>query len=191
MKCSIKNCEGISRRKSYCDKHYERWRVHGNPNLIKDRKPTLDIYRKRFKSKMFFYKTNDCITWKGSIRKSGYGAFNYFGKTIGAHRAAYLLFVGEIGNGLMVCHRCDNRSCVNINHLFLGSHQDNMNDMKEKKRHSYGVKNIKNKLNESQIREIKRKLKMNEGAFKISKEFNVSCALICDIKKNKLWKHIT
>lgn len=190
MKCSVIDCKGKARRRTYCDKHYERWRVHGDASIIKNREPTLDSTREKFNLKIIFVENSKCILWGGAISRSGYGVFNYFGKTIGAHRAAYLLFIGDIQEKLMVCHKCDNRRCVNVSHLFLGDHQENMDDMKNKKRHSYGIKNNKNKLNESQVIEIKYRLLNGEIPFRLSKEFNVSAALMCDIKNGKLWKHI-
>ena len=74
------------------------------------------------------------IEWQGRKSFDGYGRIWVDGKEVGAHRAAYIKFVGEIPEGLYVCHSCDNRLCVNPDHLWLGTHQDNMDDMRRKKR---------------------------------------------------------
>ena len=75
-----------------------------------------------------------CWLWTGAIGTCGYGQFLMGGKTRTASRAAYLMFVGQIGAGLCVCHRCDERSCVSPAHLFLGSELDNVRDRVRKGR---------------------------------------------------------
>lgn len=75
----------------------------------------------------------ECIEWVGAIDKHGYGVKRFAGRTQKAHRVSYMLSIGEIGEE-MVLHSCDNRKCVNPKHLFLGNHDDNMNDMVKKGR---------------------------------------------------------
>jgi len=77
---------------------------------------------------------NQCWEWKGSKNNKGYGRMIINGKFYMAHRLSYALFVNEIPKGMLVCHKCDNPSCVNPDHLFVGTNQDNMDDMKKKGR---------------------------------------------------------
>ena len=95
--------------------------------------------RKRFEKKINNDIETGCHEWIARLNMGGYGNFRYKGKTWSAHRFSYIMYKGEIpkGNGFhgtCVLHKCDNRKCVNPDHLFLGTHQDNMVDRDEKGR---------------------------------------------------------
>jgi HNH endonuclease len=71
---------------------------------------------------------NECWDWNGTIATNGYGRVFANNKWIGAHRVVWEFVYGKIPDGLYVLHRCDNRRCCNPNHLFLGTHLDNVRD---------------------------------------------------------------
>jgi len=80
---------------------------------------------------------NWCWEYQGSLNHNGYGIIKRNRITYRAHRYVYSNNVGEIPKGLLVLHKCDNPACINPNHLFLGTHKDNHDDMVKKGRHRY------------------------------------------------------
>lgn len=125
--------------------------------------------------------TQDCIIWTKSILKNGYGQDYLNGaQTRYAHRIAWIKKYGSIPKGLLVLHKCDVRNCVNPNHLFLGTHKDNTQDMLNKKRGKHSLKThckhghefskentYKNKRNHrycKTCRNAQARIRYNEGA---------------------------
>jgi len=148
----------------------------------------------RFFSKV--QKTDTCWLWKGSLNRNQwgkrYGTLQMGEKNMLAHRISYELFKGKIPKGKIVCHQCDIESCVNPNHLWLGSYQDNMEDMRFKKRENYvkGSINPASKLTEKEVEKIK-ELYIEGWMIKdISSFFGVTRHCIQHILKGKTWKHL-
>jgi hypothetical protein len=84
-------------------------------------------------------KTESCWIWTAGLRgKTGYGAFKINGKVIDSHRVSYTIHKGDIPVGMYVCHTCDNRKCVNPDHLFLGTAKDNHQDAVDKGKVIFG-----------------------------------------------------
>ncbi len=114
-----------------------------------------------------------CIEWKSATR-SGYGRLIIGSRSandrrsVSAHRLSYEINKGAIPNGMYVCHSCDNRKCINPDHLFLGTHQDNVDD-----RESKGRNKPPRKLSDEDVAEI-RILKKYLTAKAVASIFNVS-----------------
>lgn len=127
-----------------------------------------------------------CWVWLGS-KRGEYGKVYYKGRGRAAHRVAWELWVGPIPEKLLVLHRCDNKPCINIEHLFLGSHQDNVHDKCLKKRHSHGISHGNCKLTEKQVKEIRSTL---FRAKHFVKKYGITQSTVSDIRTRTTWKHI-
>lgn len=128
-----------------------------------------------------------CWIWIGGGKGNGYGSFSLDGMTMPAHRAAYRLFEGEAPYNMDVCHTCDNRSCVNPHHLFLGTRAENMLDMKQKGR---GCGGARKHLREHTVQEIRRRLAMGMNQSDIAKSLNVNRGTVSAIKQGKSYGRI-
>lgn len=153
----------------------------------------------KFWEKVEMTSINDCWMWKASKNKKGYGNFyvsigNSKDKHILAHRMAYILWnhLNEIPDGLQVLHRCDNPSCCNPAHLFLGTNQDNMNDMMQKGRRGdkSGEHNSQAKLTSEDVFLMRNMRKMGMTYEKIAIEFGLHLSTVADICNGKSWKHL-
>lgn len=156
-------------------------------NNFKNR--SLDAIKNLFWSNVL--KTESCWIYNKKPNSRGYGNIGLGNsKQTSAHRFSYEIHFGSIPSLLFVCHTCDNRMCVNPEHLFLGTHQENVTDMVQKKRNVKGENHWSNRLTEKQVKEIKYMLKNNINYKIISNRYGVSHHTIFDIKRNKSWKHI-
>lgn len=149
-----------------------------------------------------------CWNWTGAINGAGYGTVGVGTAEEGkdfAHRVSWRLFRGQIPDGNFVCHHCDNKLCINPDHLFTGTHQDNLNDAVSKGRMCSGQRWHESKrdmavgeshgrhvLTETQVREIFRRYHEGERGYKkLANEFCVSRGTIFNIVKRRNWKHVT
>ena len=151
-------------------------------------------------------KSGNCWEWTAAKNPAGYGKLGYKGKTHDAHRFSWMLNHGSIPEGMFVCHKCDNKSCVNPDHLFLGTHKANMEDARVKKRFAHGARNgavampetlargeavTGSKLCEDAVKTIRNMY--SSGKFSqayLGKMFNVCQHNISCIIRRKIWAHV-
>jgi hypothetical protein len=146
---------------------------------------------KRLYSKVIIDSKTKCHIWTGNTN-AGYGQTSFLGKKIGTHRLSYILQKGNIPQGMIICHVCDNPSCVNPAHLFLGTAKTNAEDKVAKNRQikntwSKGENHPCAKLNESNIIEIRNS---NFNNLELSQKFNVTKSTISKIKNFRIWRNI-
>lgn len=142
-----------------------------------------------------------CWLWTASVGTSGYGRFCLNGKIEKSHRVSYTLFIGNIpyvddadGRGTCIMHKCDNPLCVNPDHLFAGSHKDNMRDKSAKGRvvnnSLLGEKHQNSKLTEIDVVDIRFLAGNGIKPPQLSKEFLVSRSTIHSLLDGETWRHI-
>lgn len=147
------------------------------PCRYKDR-PRTDP-RERFQKYFTPGESAECWEWMG-LQSGGYGKLRIGPRKHFAHRLAYEYFVGPIPDGQCVCHTCDNPSCVNPSHLFLGTHQDNMRDATLKGR-------MHPRLTPDQVQAIRSDTRRQTV---IAEAYGISPTSVSCIKRRKNWRHL-
>jgi len=143
-----------------------------------------------------FYNGTRCWEWTAGREGDGYGSFRLDGKQHKAHRISWILNFVEIPQGMGVLHHCDNPPCVNPEHLFLGTHKDNMQDKAMKGRNKKyrpltppKPRKYRYKLTDEQVIEIRRRYaawgRGGENCRQLAKEFGVSKSIIHAIATHK------
>jgi hypothetical protein len=185
--CSIDGCGRDVYALGLCAKHYKRRRITGTTD---DGPYAQEPLEKRFWKKVQKAEPNECWEWQGAISKNGYGVIGHNGTNRGAHRVSYEIHNGAVPAGMNVLHSCDNRSCVNPNHLRSGTQSENIKEAVDKGRKfvpcASGEKNPKSKLTQEQANYIKSNPGMRHT--EIAKMFCVSPNTVRGVRIGRTWK---
>lgn len=146
-------------------------------------KPIYQLYSRISKNSV-----TGCWNWEGAMLGStGYGEFTNKAlpqKTTTAHRASWILHKGPVPDGLMVCHTCDNRRCVNPEHLYVGTGVDNMRDRSIRGRVTHA------KLDEAKVREMRQLRQQGWSWRRLSQRYGLATFAIVQATTGATWKHI-
>jgi hypothetical protein len=192
-KCRYEGCDKTVKAKGYCGTHHQRLRRWGTvevlPHKNYEKYPSI---RECLESGFKRGKLSDCWVWKKSIDSGGYGLLWWKGKHYKAHRVSYEVYKGSIPSGSLACHWCDNRKCVNPNHLFLGSQKDNVQDCISKDRFHRGIgeRNNNAKITKTVAQKIKKMLECGCKVRIIAYECYTTESIINNIKYGKTWTNV-
>lgn len=146
------------------------------------------IVRQRLKDKTV--KAGDCLVLEKCRNKKGYVNVSYKGRQVLAHRLSYTLHTGSIPEGLFVCHTCDNPSCINPDHLFLGTNDENMQDMCAKDRSNRGSRHYSAVLNDELVLKLRKEYNKGDSWMDLEKKYGVNRGVLRPAILGMTWKHL-
>lgn len=144
----------------------------------------------RFWQKVDKKDDNGCWNWVGAINGNGYGCFGINKKLIGSHRFSYQIHFGEIPDGMLICHHCDNPLCINPKHLFLGTSKDNSQDAVMKGRTNHSENHPKAKLSNNDVILIRKMYTQGVPRIELSALFGVMRPEIYKLLNGQIWIHV-
>lgn len=180
--CKVDGCDRGVRTLGWCAAHYNQWYTTG----VEPSRPFTD--KARFEQYFDRRESDECWPWKAGRSSTGYGKFSVNGRATPAHRVSYTLYKGSIPDGLLIRHTCDNKPCVNPNHLLTGTSLDNSRDAVERNLIPRGEAQGRAKLTLRQVEEIRAILRgPHESNRAIGARFGVSKATIQRISAGRMW----
>lgn len=192
--CSIEGCTRIYEARGYCHTHYERFRKYGDATYTQHFVGEGSTKEERFWNRVSKVPhPKGCWEWTAGLHSFGYGLVElqvdgY--RLSGSHRVSWYYHYHIIPSQ-WVLHKCDNPKCVNPDHLFEGTHEDNMRDMTSKGRGNIGSAHGLARLNESMVRTIREQYAQGGCSYRsLGEQYNVSAGTIRFVVQRKTWKHV-
>lgn len=191
--CSVDGCDRGFYGRELCEMHYYRWKKTGDVRGLGAERHFLSLDRpdelRTFLLDSRVITAAGCWEWTRG-KSNGYGVKRVNGKILRIPRLSLYLFKMEsMDDARQVCHHCDNPPCFNPDHLFFGTHADNMRDMAEKG-YMKGSANWRAKLDEHRVARIKLLLSCGVPFGEVAPLFGVKTATVWMIAKGKSWKHV-
>jgi len=184
--CTVDGCLNEAKALGLCNKHYLRKWKHGDVTKVIRQKSFMERFLESFDRDG----ENQCWNWNKSVTSAGYGLItDETGKQIGSNRASWILHNGPIPKGMVICHKCDNRLCVNPSHLFVGTQRDNVRDCINKGRRNdvRGEMRPNARLTQAAVRFIRR---THRPVVELARCYGVSVPTIRDVKSHRYWRHV-
>lgn len=132
----------------------------------------------------------ECHIFTGHTDECGYGRIHNGRKLVRLHRATWEREHGQIEPGMEVCHECDTPACINPDHLFLGTHKENIEDCVRKGRNQRGSQKYNAKLTEDTVRAIKAAMARGATNAALGREHGISACCMSRIRHGIKWKHV-
>ncbi len=168
--------------------------VRPTANRIKRVRPVKPVEERFYAKVSKTPNETGCLDWLAGHVRFGYGRFSIGGKSVNTHRLAWELVNGPVPDGLQVCHRCDRPICCNVEHLFLASPAENMQDKIRKGRANYtpckGETVGTSKLTAAQVKEIRSPQYEDWAPIDIAAKFGVTNSCVCMILRRQSWAHL-
>ena len=164
-------------------------RIHSIKDLVRPQKPDgpkTSGWVEKFLSRIQLDESTGCWNWVGPMNNvTQYGMMSVCSRHVNAHRLSWIFFNGEIPHGNKVLHKCDNRRCVNFNHLFLGDQLANIRDCISKGRFIRGESHANSTISREQVYKIRELVSSGLMQKDVAAMFSINKSTVCEIVSKK------
>ena len=185
--CSVDGCGRPVYLTGMCMRHYHRVRRHGStePTRAAPDDPIAERLASRSRE------DGECVVWTGRTNHDGYGLVDLGGRPRHAHRVAFEAAGGEIPEGGVVRHTCDNPPCIRPEHLVGGTQLENIRDRVERGRSAVGEKNSLSRFTAEEVLQVDAELRAGASQISVAKRLGMSASTVQSIASGNTWSHLT